>query len=170
MIPMAPQCHQFLRFRVGKRSYQFNCLPFSLCTAPRVFTKMLKPVVEMLRSMGLRVVIYIDDMLLMASSRNSFIELIHLILFLLENTGFVINEKKSLLEPTQAGNRISWNNHQMDIRLLGSKIKDIKQEAQRFLNYPNLSAQFLSQLIGELNATTSALQMAPSFVVLSRHV
>ena len=165
MIPMAPQCHHLLRFRVGKRSYQFNCLPFSLCTAPRVFTKTLKPVVEMLRSMGLRVVIYIDDMLLMASSNDSLTDHINLTLFLLENTGFVINEKKSLLEPTQEIDFLGMiiNSKEMDVSLLGSKIRDIKQEAWRLLNHPNPSAQSLSHLIGKLNATTPALQMAPLF-------
>ena len=165
MIPMAPQYHHLLRFRVGKRSYQFNCLPFGLCTAPRVFTKTLKPAVEMLRSMGLRVVIYIDDMLLMASSNDSLTDQIHLTLFLLENTGFVINEKKSLLEPTQKIEFLGMiiNSKEMDISLPGSKIRDIKQEARRLLNHPNPSAQSLSHLIGKLNATTPALQMAPLF-------
>ena len=165
MIPMAPQCHHLLCFRVGKRSYQFNCLPFGLCTAPRVFTKALKPVVEMLRSMGLRVVMYIEDMLLMASSNDSLMDHIHLTLFLLENTGFVINEKKSLLKPTQEIEFLGMiiNSKEMDISLPGSKIRDIKEEARRLLNHPNPSAQSLSHLIGKLNATTPALQMAPLF-------
>ena len=142
MIPMAPQCHHLLCFRVGKRSYQFNCLPFSLCTAPRVFTKTLKPVVEMLRSMGLRVVIYIDDVLLMASFNDSLTDHIHLTMFLLENTGFVINEKKPLLEPTQEIEFLGMviNSKEMDISLPGSKIRDVRQEARRLLNHPNPSA------------------------------
>ena len=82
-------------------THQFTCLPFSLCTAPRVFTKTLKPVVEMLRSMGICLVIYIDNLLLMATTSSSLIEHIHTTLFLLETAGFIVNQKKSLLEPTQ---------------------------------------------------------------------
>ena len=51
-------------------TYQFNCLPFGLCTTPRVFTKLLKPSVEMLISLSIRLVIYIDDMLLIACSKQ----------------------------------------------------------------------------------------------------
>ena len=166
MIPMAPQCHHLLLFRVGKRSYQFNCLPFGLCTAPRVFTKTFKPVVETLRSMGLRVVIYIDDTLLMASSNNSLTDHIHLTL---ENTGFVINEKKSLLEPTQEIEFLGMiNSKEMVISLPGSKIRDIKQEARRLLNHSSPSAQSLSHLIGKLNATTPLFRWLPSSARLSR--
>ena len=161
MIPMAPQCHHLLFIRVEKRSYQFNCSPFGLCTAPRVFTKPLKPVVEMLRSMGLQVVIYIDDMLLMASSNDSLTHHIHLTLFLLENTGFIINEKKSLLEPTQEIEFLGMiiNSKEMDISLLGSKIRDIIQEARRLLNHPNPS--ITSDRQAECNHP--GLQMAPLF-------
>ena len=41
--------------------YQFNCLPFSLSSAPWVFTKTLKPVIALLRELGVRLIAYIDD-------------------------------------------------------------------------------------------------------------
>ena len=104
-------------------------------------------------------------MLLMASYSKSLMENIFLILFLLKNTGFVINKKKSLLEPTQEIEFLGMivNSKEMDIRLPGMKIKDIKQEAWSLLNHPRPSAHSLPQLIGKLNATTPALQMASLF-------
>ena len=53
-----------------QNGYQFKCLPFGLCTVPRVLAKTLKPVVEMSRFISIRLVIYIyiDDMLLIAPS------------------------------------------------------------------------------------------------------
>ena len=74
MVPIAPQHRNQLLFRLEGRAYQFNCLPFGLCTAPKVFTKILKPSVEMLRSLSIRLVIYMDDMLLMASSKQTLTE------------------------------------------------------------------------------------------------
>ena len=42
------------------------CQPFGLASAPRVFTKILKPIVGLLKKQGVRLIIYLDDILLMA--------------------------------------------------------------------------------------------------------
>ena len=47
---------------------EFACLPFVLATAPKVFTKLMKPVVAMLRQRGVRLIIYIHDILIIAES------------------------------------------------------------------------------------------------------
>jgi len=70
MVPIAKQFYYFLLFKANVESFQFLCLPFGLCSAPRVFTKVLKPAVELLRSIGIRLVIYMNDMLLMANSKQ----------------------------------------------------------------------------------------------------
>ena len=89
-------------------------------------------------------------------------EQIHSTLLLLENAGFIINNKKSLLDPTQETEFLVKiiNSVKMDISLPGEKIR---QEAQKLLNHLRPSAHLLSQLVGKLNATTPALQMAPLF-------
>ena len=64
----AHQC--FLQFAWEGKQYKFQCLPFGLSSAPRVFTKLLKPVVGLLRQIGLRLIIYLDDMLFMHANRD----------------------------------------------------------------------------------------------------
>ena len=49
---------QFLRFEVDNEFYEFNVQPFGLCTAPYAFTKLLKPVLHVLRENNIRVVVY----------------------------------------------------------------------------------------------------------------
>jgi len=165
MVPIAPQFRHLLLFMWGEKTFQFNCLPFGLCTAPRVFTKVLKPSVEMLRSLGIRLVIYMDDMLLMASSKQELMNHVQMSLFLLENLGFIINSKKSILTPAQEIEFLGMtiNSVTMDLKLPGEKIKKIRQEVHRLISLQQPSAQLLSQLLGKLNATTPALQMAPLF-------
>ena len=48
--------------------YEFASLPFWFASAPRVFTKLMKPVVGLLRPLGIRPIVYLDDMLLIAQS------------------------------------------------------------------------------------------------------
>ena len=48
--------------------YQFRSLPFGLSTAPREFIKTLAPVVQLLRTQGIRVHAYLDDWIIWADS------------------------------------------------------------------------------------------------------
>ncbi|XP_056403647.1 LOW QUALITY PROTEIN: cyclin-dependent kinase 12 [Hyla sarda] len=48
--------------------FQFLALPFELATAPRVFTKVLAAVIAILRSRGVSVLPYLDDLLIKAPS------------------------------------------------------------------------------------------------------
>ena len=60
---------KFLRFKWSDQTYEFTCLPFGYSLAPRVFTKVLKPVISQLRENGHRLVIFLDDILLIGSGR-----------------------------------------------------------------------------------------------------
>ena len=68
-VPVAEEFHPLLSFhdREG-RCFQFRVLPFGLCTAPYAFTKLTKPIVQFLRSVGIQILIYLDDILICAPS------------------------------------------------------------------------------------------------------
>ena len=57
-IPIHPSHREYLRFIFQGTQYQFNCLPFGLSSAPWVFTKTLKPVIALLREMGVQIIVY----------------------------------------------------------------------------------------------------------------
>ncbi len=69
-VPIHPAHHQFLRFQWEGTTYHFQCLPFGLTSAPRVFTKIMRPVVGFLRQVGIRLLIYLDDMLILHQERD----------------------------------------------------------------------------------------------------
>ena len=64
-IPIHKKDRLFLRFSAQNRHYQFTCLPFGLSCAPWVFTKTHKPALTLLRELGVRLVAYIDNILVM---------------------------------------------------------------------------------------------------------
>ena len=82
-----------------EKTLQFNCLPFGLSLAPWVFSKTLKPVIALLQELGVRLIANIDDILIMVESRNSLINRVQALTYLLECVGFIINMKKSVLSP-----------------------------------------------------------------------
>ena len=57
-IPVAQEFHQLLAFQVKPGKWaQFKCLPFGLCTAPFVFTKVTKPVMQFLHQQGIHIIL-----------------------------------------------------------------------------------------------------------------
>lgn len=99
LIPMHRESRKYLRFRFGGYLYEFVCLPFGLSTAPFIFTKVLKPVVNSLRIEGLLSVIYLDDILWIGQDYESCKANVDSTISLLQSLGFIINEKKSNLTP-----------------------------------------------------------------------
>ena len=69
-IPIFSLHCKYLHFIWKNQRYEFICLPFGYSLAPRVFTKVFKPIILYLRLHGLRIIIFLDDILLVASSKQ----------------------------------------------------------------------------------------------------
>ena len=101
MIPINQESRKFLRFLWQGSLYEFLCLCFGLGPAPLIFTKIMKVPIAFLRRLNVQVIIYLDDMLLMARSKEELIQNRDTLIYLLQHLGFVINKKKSSLSPSQ---------------------------------------------------------------------
>ena len=80
--------------------YQFTCLQFGLLPSARLFPKTLKLVIAFLRSMGIRLLMFLDSILIMADSPERAAEHTEIVIRVLESLGFMI-KKKSILKSTQ---------------------------------------------------------------------
>ena len=48
-VPIHADHSKYLRFEWESELWEFTCLPFGLSSAPRVFTKVMKPVIGKVR-------------------------------------------------------------------------------------------------------------------------
>ena len=156
---MAEQDRKYVRFPWAGKVFQFKVMPFGLASAPRIFTKMLKPVVSLLRKVGIRLIIYLDDMLLMAESPHQLIESRNTTLFLLQNLGFVINWEKSQLIPCQQIEFLGFqiNTQTMMFLLPQEKVQKIKDMCTHILNSTNITVREVAKLTGKLVSTIQAI-------------
>jgi hypothetical protein len=76
-------------------------MAFGLAPAPRVFTKILRTVMAFLRRKGIRLVIYLDDILVLNESKEGLVADVNTILEFLQSPGFLINWEKLIIAPTQ---------------------------------------------------------------------
>jgi len=88
-------------FVYQNRVYEFQCLPFGLSSAPGAFTKTLKPVLAVLPSLGIRIVIYIDDMQLLHQQSKVLQRMFAQVVSFLEKLGFLVKIEKCSVTPSQ---------------------------------------------------------------------
>ena len=162
-VPVHPTHQRYLRFRYKEQTFQFNALPFGLSTAPRVFTKILRPVAGLVRELGVRCVFYLDDVLIMNQEENMALQQTWAVVDLLEALGFLVNFNKSVLTPSQEITFLGFNidSRQRQVRLPGTKITSIQREAQSLLSQQEVSARTLASFIGKLSSAILAVYPAP---------
>ena len=91
---------EYLKFLWKGQLYAFTAFPNGLACCPRLFTKLMKPVMAYLHSLGHVSTIFIDDTLLIAESVESCVENVQDSLDLLHRLGFVVHPQKSVLAPS----------------------------------------------------------------------
>jgi len=166
-VPVSKEHQPLLSFEWKKRYFQFQVLPFGLASAPRVFTKLLKPVMALLRRLNIRTQIYLDDLILLNQDPSQLEQDKQSVLFLLQNLGFIINWEKSQLLPARA--EVEYlgfliNSVSMELTLPERKIQKIKRQCQWLRTQKNVTIRELAQTIGQLVASTEAILPAPMYV------
>ena len=148
-VPIHPVSQKFLRFLFGNETYQFTAMPFGLNIAPRVFMKIMKPVVASLRSQGIRLIIYLDDILIIASSVETLNLHKKMAIDLLASLGFLINYKKSNLIPSQQIVLLGMliDSASMQFVLPQTKAVQIQKECRLLLNSTTSTIRHLSRVL-----------------------
>ena len=101
-VPVHHDSRRYLRFVVAGKSYQFRVLCFGLTTAPQVFTRIMAPVSAILHRYGVRMLRYLDDWLILASTEIACIQSRDRLLSICTELGIQVNLTKSSLVPTQS--------------------------------------------------------------------
>ena len=154
-----PHC-KFLRFKWSDQTYEFTCLPFGYGLAPRVFTKVFKPVVSYLRENGYRVVIFLDDILLLGSLVEECLSQLASLRDLLQSLGFVINVNKSQLIPVTRILYLGFiiDTSSMTLLLPDEKVDKILYACRKLLTCVNPSVREVAHLIGLLVSAFPAVK------------
>lgn len=166
LLPINPSDRKYLRFQFQPNNsamtltYQFCALPFGLCVAPRVFTKVMREVVAYLRCRGHKSVFYLDDLLCIGDTYVQCLNNVHETLKLLNCLGFIVNYEKSNLSPRQSCKFLGFvfNTEDLNISLPSEKRVKISDLVNKFSKLPLCSIRDFAQLIGVLVAACPAVK------------
>lgn len=156
---------KYLKFIWNEKLYEFQCLPFGIASAPRVFTKILKVIFSHIRSMGIDSYFYIDDSLLQAENFDLAVQNTEKVKTFIESVGFDINIEKSVFIPT---NRIIFLGYIIDsvlfkVFLPEEKVRKIIELSNKMLKAHKVSIRSLAQLTGLYSSAHYAVQYAHLF-------
>ncbi len=137
-IGLSPRSQRFCAFRWLGKIIVSLVLNFGLSLAPWLFTKVMRTPVTHWRRHGISVVLYLDDLIVMAPSRELLQRHMDQIKDDLEQLGLTVNWEKSHWEPTQRGEYLgvvidtlqgTFEISQAQLTRLERELKQFAQEA-----------------------------------------
>ena len=158
------QAHQkYLRFQWQDQQWQFKVLPFSLNSSPYTFTKLMKPVVALLRRLGIRIILYLDDMLFMAEAESEARGGFNTAVLLLTSLGFIVNMEKSIGSPSQQMEFLDFkvDSRKMTIALPTQKLVSLRCQARLMRAAGQTTVREILQMLGSMVAAHPAILPAP---------
>ncbi|XP_033996615.1 LOW QUALITY PROTEIN: uncharacterized protein LOC117490940 [Trematomus bernacchii] len=153
-VAIIPKHRKYLRFSFQGISYQYNRLPFGYSLAPRTFSKCVETALQPLHRGGMRVLFYLDDLLLLARSREEVaLQTVQLVSHL-SKLGFIINWKKSCPLPSQSiiylG--VELNSARMRARLSQQRVEALTALLRCVTPRSVVTALSMMQLLGMMAA------------------
>lgn len=151
---------KYLRFLFDGNLFEFTCLPFGLSSAPYCFTKLMKPILEHLRSHDVVCVNYLDDILILGDSYEECQKNTFTVLNILESLGMIVNYEKSSLTPSTSKRFLGFNFDSQTLRLqlpLEKKLY-ILNLISKFQQKIHCKIRDLAKLLGLLTSACPAVR------------
>uniref|UniRef100_A0AC35GWB7 Reverse transcriptase domain-containing protein n=1 Tax=Panagrolaimus sp. PS1159 TaxID=55785 RepID=A0AC35GWB7_9BILA len=151
-VPIKSKYRKYLCFQVNGQMYAFRALPFGLATAPRVYTKVIRPIAAFLRKYGINLIVYLDDWLFLADTAEKLEKDLKLASEVLTALGLVINKEKSILTSTQKIEFLGLeiNSSTLCFSVPMSKQEKIKIQAKTLYDNPITKARTVAKFCGLL--------------------
>ena len=164
-VPIKNSSRKYLRFMHKNKVYQYTCLPNGLASAPRIFTKLLKPVMSELRKQGYSCLSYIDDIYIQGISKEECSQAVSQALRLFQNLGFKVHPEKSVLEPSHTLTFLGFvlDSQSMTLRPKKERIEKTMKQIQTLKVKPQITVRELAQVIGLLVSLFPGIKYGPLF-------
>lgn len=160
-LPISTHHRRFLSFTLGDKIFNMNCLPFGLSSAPSIFSKLSNWTASLLREKGIRVIVYLDDFLLMNQNSSLLSKQVQETVKLLEHLGWHINLKKSDLAPKTSIQYLGliWDTKANLKRLPNSKIANFSRTILHTLRQNHWCWLTAKRLLGKLTFASNVVPL-----------
>ena len=156
---------KYFRFRFDDTLYEFCGLPQGFKDSPRLFTKILKPVLGLLREKGHQLVGYIDDFLVQGDGKDDCAASLHDTGSMFDKLGFTIHPEKSAFCPSQRIEFLGFvlDSVLMEVSISSDKAEKIRTLIKEFLKKKHIVIRDFARVIGSLVALDFGVWIGPVF-------
>ena len=164
-VSISQESQKYLKFQVQDQLYKFVTLPNGLSSAPRIFTKLMKPVYSTLRTKSHVSSGYLDDSFLLGDTFAECQTNVNDTYALFNDLSFTVSGEKSVTLPTQVIVRLGFvlNSISMTVSLTKDKIDNITHLGQDIMSRRSCSIREAAQLIGTLVSCSSGVECGPLY-------
>ena len=151
-VPVAKHFRRYLAFMWGRKAFQFSAVPFGLSLAPAIFTGIMNHPLKVVRGKGIHAVVYLDDWLVWANSFEACRRALEVVLNTLKSLGFLINEEKSQLRPSQqlVWLGAEWDSEFSEIRVPMVYAEKLSLEVEQLLAADGVTRKDLEKVLGSM--------------------
>jgi hypothetical protein len=181
-LGLHPAHRKYCRFRDPStgQSLQWRTVSFGIAEAPRICTKLLRPLIALLKQVGIRCMIYIDDILLLHQDRLQLARIMVVTLKLLQlQAGLNVKTTKYNFHPSQRFQCLGYVSLDMKVRVPLKRLKETHRMAKRLLRLlvslkdpttlPTLKTRVLACFVGKVVATFRGIRGARRHLLYLQH-
>ena len=164
-LELAKELKPYICMNVGGKVFQFDSACFGLSTLPQQWMVIMKVFAKLWRKRGILCFIYLDDILVLNSNPPALRKDLEFILHTLRESGMVVNEKKSILEPVQnlehLGFLLDLGNGLLKVP--SHKLKTVRKELGKVVTSQSMTIRKMASVLGSVRAFLVALPFLRSF-------
>ena len=160
-----PSLRPYLHLEVQGKIFEFQAACFGLSTLPQIWTQIMKTFLKKWRRENFLVFIYLDDILLLAPTPEQVRVQFRVMLRDLDDAGMMVNEKKSILQPTQKIQHLGFQINFQDgrLQLPKEKISAIRKDLGKLVKKPFVTCRKMAAILGAVRSFLMALPFLRAF-------
>ena len=166
-LGLHPSQRKYCRFRhpANGRRLQWRTISFGMSEAPRICTKLLRPLMGLLKQLGIRCVLYIDDLLILHQDRTKLARGMAIAMNLLQSqVGLNLKTSKCCFQPSRQFSCLGflWDTTTMTTSVPRARLWEAQRTARRLVRHgqPPIPTRDLARMVGKITAMTRGIRGA----------
>lgn len=162
LVSIQKKHRKFCRFIFQGVIYEYQALPMGLTESPRIFTSISRFAGGLMRKAGVKVVLYMDDLLVVGTTKEQCEVSVRTVVTILQDLGFLLNVKKCSLAPNTTFTYLGcvWDTVNWSVGVKTEREDRLRKSAQLLLSRQEVKFRWVARFLGQVISCMKVIPMA----------